>query len=311
MKQILLAVVLAAAATAHAHAQEKIVIANAQGPTQSMTAQFMRVVQEANQIQNKYNFVFEFKTGGFESIAVRSMARSHNNTLATITNSVFEAIDRELIKESDMVPVFSFGDSCWTVVSTLSTDTAGISGIKTWGATEITGGGPAPGGAAHITALIAGDKAGVPVRYILFRSNFDALTTMVTDRGTTVNFVLEKANNYAQLKERLPAMNALAMSCPTRHPLLPDVETLKEQNVDAPYIWNFLMADPRMEVTRRNEIEQIFSAATRSVGKEEIFRLSDMVSPIFSGVKTTDHYRNSIYHLKQERDRWSTEIKSN
>jgi tripartite-type tricarboxylate transporter receptor subunit TctC len=310
MKQMLLAVVFVSAALA-SHAQEKIVIANAQGPTQSMTAQFMRVVEEANRTQNKYNFVFEFKPGGFESIAVRSMSQHPNNTLATITNSVFEAIDRKLIKESDMVPVFSFGDSCWTVVSTLSTDTAGINGIKLQGADEITGGGPAPGGAAHITALIAGDKAGVPVRYILFRSNLDALTTMVADRGTTVNFVLERANNYAQLKERLPAMNALAMSCPIRHSLLPNVKTLKEQNVDAPYIWNFLIADPRMEVTRRSEIEQIFIAATRSVGKEEIFRLSDMVSPIFSGVKTVDHYRTSVDHLKRARAKWAAEIKSN
>ena len=64
---MLLAAFVAAASIA-AHAQEKITIANAQGPTQSMTAQFMRVVEEANKLQNKYQFVFEFKPGGHVDI---------------------------------------------------------------------------------------------------------------------------------------------------------------------------------------------------------------------------------------------------
>jgi tripartite-type tricarboxylate transporter receptor subunit TctC len=292
------------------HAQEKIVIANAQGPAQSMTAQFLQVVEVANQIQKKYKFVTEFKPGGFESIAVRAMTQDPNRTLATITNSVFEAIDRNLIKESDMTPVFSFGDSCWTVVSTLGSSTAGINSIRRHGANEITGGGPAPGGAAHITALIAADRNNVPVRYILFKSNLEALTLMVGDKGTTVNFVLERAINYSQLKERLPSLNALAVSCPKRHPLLPDVLTLKEQNVDAPYIWNFLVANPGMSQERRNEIEQIFIAATNAVGQERIFKLSDIVSPIFTGSTTQEHYQKSFSTLRHFRSQYKDKIKS-
>jgi tripartite-type tricarboxylate transporter receptor subunit TctC len=238
------------------------------------------------------------------------MSQDPQRTLSTITNSVFEAIDRDLIKESDMVPVFSFGDSCWTVVSTLGNATDGIKGIRQHGAKEITGGGPAPGGAAHITALIAGDKNNVPVRYILFKSNLEALTLMVGDRGTTVNFVLERAVNYSQLKERLPSLNALAVSCPTRHPLLPTVSTLKEQKIDAPYIWNFLVADPRMSVERRAEIEQIFIAATRSVGQERIFELSDMVSPIFTGGTSQQHYQKSFSTLRDFRTRYRDKIKT-
>jgi tripartite-type tricarboxylate transporter receptor subunit TctC len=311
MKKIILAAIVAAGLISTAYSQEKIVIANAQGPQQSMTPQFMRIVEEANAMQSRYQFVTDFKPGGFESIAVRHMLEDPQRRLSTITNAVMEGMDRGFVNERDIVPVFSFGDSCWTIITRGGTQGQGLSSLaKDNSVKDLTGGGPAPGGAAHLTALEIGQKYRLPVRYIVYKSNAEALVNMVGDEKS-VNIVLERARNYKQFRDRSTGINALAVSCPHRHALLPTVPTLAEQGIDAPYIWNFLVASAEMNAGRRKEIEDIFTQATRRVGRDVTQELSDMQSPIFSGVKIEDHYRASIDRLKRARAKWSAEIKAN
>lgn len=295
----------------NAVAAEKILISNAQGPQQSMTPQFLRIIERANANQNLYQFVVEFKQGGYESIAVKHMLEDPRNRLATITNSVVEGIDRGFVQEQDITPVFSFGDSCWTVITSIGKDGQGLASIANDPRVrEITGGGPAPGGAAHLTALEVATKYKLPVRYILYKSNIEALVNMVGDENS-VNFVVERAQNYTQFREKSSRVNALAVSCPTRHPRIPNVKTLAEQGIDAPYIWNFLVASSKMPVDKRRAIEDIITRATRDIGAETLFELSDIQSPIFRGVTTEDHYNQSLTKLKKARKKWETQIKSN
>ena len=311
MKKIILAAIVAAGLISTAYSQEKIVIANAQGPQQSMTPQFMRIVEQANAMQARYQFVTDFKPGGFESIAIRHMLEDPQRRLGTITNAVMEGMDRGFVNERDIVPVFSFGDSCWTIITRGGTQGQGLVSLsKDNSVKDLTGGGPAPGGAAHLTALEIGQKYNLPVRYVVYKSNAEALVNMVGDEKS-VNIVLERARNYMQFRDRSPGINALAVSCPHRHALLPTVPTLAEQGIDAPYIWNFLVASAEMSAGRRKEIEDIFTQATRQVGREVTQELSDMQSPIFSGVKSADHYRVSLDRLKRARSKWAAAIRAN
>jgi tripartite-type tricarboxylate transporter receptor subunit TctC len=311
MKKIILAAIVAAGLISTAYSQEKIVIANAQGPQQSMTPQFMRIVEQANAMQARYQFVTDFKPGGFESIAIRHMLEDPQRRLGTITNAVMEGMDRGFVNERDIVPVFSFGDSCWTIITRGGTQGQGLVSLsKDNSVKDLTGGGPAPGGAAHLTALEIGQKYNLPVRYVVYKSNAEALVNMVGDEKS-VNIVLERARNYMQFRDRSPGINALAVSCPHRHALLPTVPTLAEQGIDAPYIWNFLVASAEMSTGRRKEIEDIFTQATRQVGREVTQELSDMQSPIFSGVKSADHYRVSLDRLKRARSKWAAAIRAN
>lgn len=311
MKKIILAAIVAAGLISTAYSQEKIVIANAQGPQQSMTPQFMRIVEQANAMQARYQFVTDFKPGGFESIAIRHMLEDPQRRLGTITNAVMEGMDRGFVNERDIVPVFSFGDSCWTIITRGGTQGQGLVSLSRDNSVkDLTGGGPAPGGAAHLTALEIGQKYNLPVRYVVYKSNAEALVNMVGDEKS-VNIVLERARNYMQFRDRSPGINALAVSCPNRHALLPTVPTLAEQGIDAPYIWNFLVASAEMSADRRKDIEDIFTQATRQVGREVTQELSDMQSPIFSGVKTADHYRASLDRLKRARSKWAAAIRAN
>lgn len=309
MKKFLVSFAMAVSAVA-AHANpEKITIMNAQGPQQGMTAQYMRIVEEANAIQNEFQFVTDFRQGAFESIAVKAMQQEPKNRLATITNSVVEGMSRGFVDESAITPVFSFGDSCWAVISTLGEHGRGIASIGK-NAKEITGGGPAPGGAAHITALEIGSKQNLPVRYILYKSNIEALVNMIGDEKS-VNLVLERAHSYLQMQDKNPNVKALAVSCPHRIAVLPNVPTLQEQGIKAPYIWNFLIASKEMPIERRQKIERIFIQATKNVGREKIVQLSDVVSPIWLGTSSADHYTQSIAQLKQARQRWESQINAN
>lgn len=281
------------------HAQDTITVVNAQGPTQSMTPQILALIDEANKIQTKYKFALEFKPGGFESIGVRETLENPKNKIVTITNSVVEAESRGLVDLTKLDPVFSHGSACWAVITNFSEKNM---------PKEITIGGPAIGGAAHLIGLEIGKKHNVPVRYVVYRSNADALIQMVSD-DNSVNMVVDRVVNYKQFVSKNPKLQVLGLSCPERHPDLPQVKTLTEQGINAPYIFHFTMASKEMPKQLQNEIADIFQKATLSLGKSRIFELGDFISPVFVKQDSKLHYTNSIGILKSAREKYKNEIK--
>ena len=284
-----------------AMAQDTIVVVNAQGPTQSMTPQIIALVEESNKIQNKYKFVMEFRAGGFESIGVQDALEHSKNRVVTITNSVVEAESRGLVDLTKLEPVFSHGSACWAVITNFNEQNL---------PNEITIGGPAIGGAAHLIGLEIGKRYNIPVRYIVYRSNADALIQMVAD-DNSVNLVVDRVINYKQFVSKNPKLQVLGLSCPERHPDLPQVKTLTEQKIIAPYIFHFTMASKEMPKETQDDIASIFQKATLSLGKQKLFELGDFISPVFYKQDTRSHYNASINLLKSFREKYKTEIKQN
>jgi tripartite-type tricarboxylate transporter receptor subunit TctC len=308
MKLIKILIVSLSFLASVALAKEDIIVVNAQGPTQSMTAQIVRTLEEANKIQNKYNFIMSFKTGAFESVGVKEMIQNPTNHLVTITNSVNESIDRGFVKLDDMVPVFSHGDACWAIITTFGDATKGIAGIKGTDIKDITVSTPAPGGASHLSALIMGEKYGIPVRMILFRSAYDGLLNMAANNG--VNYTTDQIKNFEALSGKNPAMRMLAINCPQRLPQYPNLSTLKEQGINAPYVWHFTMASPKMNSNKRKEIGDIFAQAYRNIGQKTMFKLSGFIAPVYTGQQTTEqHWNSSITTLRDTRKKYEVQIK--
>jgi hypothetical protein len=280
-------------------AREIIVISNPLGPTHSGTPHIVAMIDKANSLQSRYNFVQEFRVGAFESISLRHILTAPDRYLAMITNTTAEAVDQGFVKLENYVPVFSQGDSCWMVIALTGKDRdlASIRNLK-----EIVVGTPALGGATHLAALEIGRKYNVPVRMIVFRSNFDALINMAANNG--VNFVIERVANYQQYKDKNPNMQMLAAQCPTRYPGLPEIPTLGEYGITSPYIWQQLVASRDMDPTRRQEIKEIITRAELSLGREHIFRISDQIPPIFVGKTTEQHYQDSWNRLRYQRTKW-------
>lgn len=292
-------VLLAVCVSGLAQAQETIVISNPLGPTHSGTAQILAMIDQANRMQKRYHFVQEFRVGGFESISLRHILTAPDRYLAMITNTTAEAVDRGFVKLENYVPVFSQGDSCWVVIALtgIGTDLSAIRNLK-----EIVVGTPALGGATHLAALEIGRRYSVPVRMVVFNSNFDALVNMAGNNG--VNFVIERVRNFQQYQSKNTNMQVLAAQCPSRHPALPQTKTLGEYGISSPYIWQQLVASRDMDPRRRQELTQIIADATQALGRDRIFEISDQIPAMFVGKTTEQHYTDSWNRLRYQRTKW-------
>ncbi len=290
MKKILTMLMLLAS---NAFAVETIKIYSPYSPGHSGTPALLKIVDRANADQKIYKFVVEFKPGGNQIIAVKSI---DDSGLAIIAPAFIENVESGKLNEKDYAPVYAFGDACWAVITNKPLE----------GAKEFVVGGVGYGNAAHLTALALGEKHKFNVRYVVFRSNNDALVNMAGDNG--VEFVIDKYEGYEALKTKNPKMRMVAASCPARLPQEPKIKTLKEQGVDAPYIFNIVIASKEMSEGRRKAIGLILDKATQEIGKEEIFKLSAQRPPLFDGVSTEQFYEKSISLVRNLQTKYRKQI---
>lgn len=274
---------------------ETIKIYSPYSPGHSATPALHRVVDEANASQSIYKFIVEFKPGGNQIIAVKSL---DENSLAIIAPAYVENVESGKLNETDYIPIHAFGDACWAVVTNKP--------LK--GQTEFVVGGVGFGNAAHLTALALGDKYKFNVRYIVFKSNNDALINMTGNNG--VEFVIDKYESYEALKTKNPKLQMVAASCPTRLKQAPNVKTLKQLGVDAPYIFNITVAHKTMSETRRKAIAMILNNATTKVGEHEIYNLSAMRPPQFDNVTAEEFYVKSVGQVKTLQAKYKDKINS-
>ena len=285
MKKLLtlLLTVLALTATA----QEKISILSPYAASHSGTPAMFKVLEQANSAQNKYHFILEFKPGGEQLIAVKAIEQDPQRQLAIIAPKFVEHVSSGKLKLNDYVPVHALGDACWAVISNINNGRSGIANLQ--GQREIFVGGVGIGNAAHLTSLQIGERYGFAVKYIPFKSNYDALVLMASDGS--INFVVDRVAAFQQMHTKNPNIAMLAISCPERHPQAPNVPTLKEQGILAPYVFNITVAHTDMKADRRQELAQILQDATAKVGAETLQQVSDMRPP---AVPVEQYYRDSI-----------------
>lgn len=305
MKQFLLGLFLSTSLLANA--TETILIASPYSASHSGTGAMYKIIEEANKAQQKYNFIIEFKPGGEQLLAVKYMNEQPANRLSIIAPKYVEHVKSGKLVKDDYVPIHALGDACWAVITNVGSNKIGISSLR--GQKELVVGGVGVGNATHITALELADRFGFNVRYVPFKSNFDALILLISDQS--VNMVLERVINYQQYREKNKNISVLGMSCPRRHPDLPQVKTLAEQGVDAPYVFNITIAHRDMPAERRAELALILDNATRAVGTEEIYRVSDMMSPVFTKQSTQDYYQARFNFMSRMLDKHEKSFKSN
>jgi tripartite-type tricarboxylate transporter receptor subunit TctC len=273
---------------------ENIKIFSPYSPGHSATPAMLKIIDEANTSQNIYKFSLEFKPGGNQIIAVKSLDNS--SSLAIIAPAFVENVASGQLNQSDYVPVYALGDACWAVVTNKP--------LKAQ--QEFTVGGVGYGNAAHLTALALGEKYKFSVRYIVFKSNNDALINMTGDNG--IEFVIDRFESYASLKTKNAKMNMIAASCPARLPQAPSVPTLKELGITAPYIFNIIVAHKDMPRGRQLAIAKILESATAKLGAEEIFKLSAVRPPQFDKISTAEFYEKSVSTVSNLQNKYKTQI---
>lgn len=243
--------------TANVLAAEKIYVQYGAAASQSNFGPYVKMLEVANTIQTKYQFILEMKPGANGVLALRAMDQSPENRLASVAPAFIENANAGMINDRDYVPVAATGDTCWGIITNVGNTAQGLASLK--GQKEITVGGTGYGNAAHLTSLVLGKAYGFKVRYIVYKSNYDALRDMAS--GLDINFVIETVQNYQTFKTRLPQMQLLGINCPKRVPSMPDIKTVREQGFDTPSIFFGTVANVKMPAEKRKEIVKILNEA--------------------------------------------------
>lgn len=270
--------ILLATLTLTASAAEVITLVNGTAPSQPNVATYIRTLEVANRMQNKYDFVIDMKPGANGALALKNMDLSPSNRISTIAPAFIENAKSGLINEADYVPLSSQGDACWAIITNVGNTKQGLKSLR--GQREIIVGGTGFGNASHITAIILGEHFGFDVRYVVYKANFDALVAMAGNNGP--NFVIERIHNYKTFKERNPSLQVLGVNCPHRNPLMPEVKTVKEQGFDTPTIFFAVVANVKMPAEKRQEIADILEAAQRQIGSDFLLESADLFAPQFN-----------------------------
>ena len=286
---------------------ENISIVSPYSPTHSGTPAMQKIINTANQIQKKYNFILEFKPGGEQIIAVKYMNEQPESRLAIVAPKFVEHTQSGRLKKDDYIPIYALGDACWAVISNIGNGQQGVSSLK--GIKELVVGGVGIGNAAHLTSLELGDRFNFDVKYVPFKSNFDALILLISNQG--INMVLERVISAQQYREKNPNINILAVSCPRRHPDLPATPTLSEQGIEAPYVFNIIMSNKNMPAGKRLEISNILNESTIQVGAQEIFKLSDMTPPVFRNQSLLDYYNQRFNFMLKMLKKHENKLQNN
>lgn len=277
-----------------AKATETIKIYSPYSSAHSGTPALLRIVDEANNIQSVYKFVVEFRPGGNQIIAVKALDA---NSLAIIAPAYVDNVGTGKLNSNDYIPVYALGDACWV----------GITNVDLLNTKELVVGGVGIGNATHLTALGIGEKYKFDVRYIVFKSNNDALINMAGNNG--INFVIDKYEAYQALRSKNPNLKLVAASCPTRIPQEPNLKTFKELGIDAPFIFNTMIANTEMPHVRRIAIAKILREATDRIGEKVIFNLSAMKPPQFYSMSVEDFHARSVALVQKLQLKFKDKIK--
>jgi tripartite-type tricarboxylate transporter receptor subunit TctC len=276
-----------------AYATELVRIYSPYSPGHSGTPAMLRILNEANVAQNTYQFVLEFKPGGNQIIAVKSLDAT---SLAIIAPAFVENVESGKLTANDYVPVHALGNACWAVI--VNKELVG----------DVAVGGVGFGNAAHLTSLALAEKYKFKVKYIVFKSNNDALVNMAGNNG--INFVIDRYEAFESMRQVNSNLKMLAASCPVRLPQQPKIKTLKELGINAPYVFNITIAHKDMPATKRQVISAILDSATNRVGSDEIFKLSAMRPPTFDNVSTEKFYHDSYSLVKNLQQKYRKQINS-
>jgi tripartite-type tricarboxylate transporter receptor subunit TctC len=288
MKKLFLAVLTAV--SINAYAAEKISMFMPYAPSASSIPAMLRLADEANKLQSDYEFLVDFKPGGNQVLSLKAMDQSPKDSVSLIAPAYIENHRSKIIDKNNYVPVWALGDACWAVFTNVGDTTKGIKSLA--GTKELIVGGVGYGNASHLTSIMLAEKFNFKTRYIVFKSNTDALINMVGNHG--INMAIDKIEGYASFKPKNDKLQMLAVSCPTRMPAAPDVKTLREQGINAPMVFNIIVANKAMDDYKRTKIRAVLTLAAERMGPESFMKLSGMSPPQFNGVSADEFYIKSL-----------------
>jgi putative tricarboxylic transport membrane protein len=122
------------------------------------------------------------------------------------------------------------------------------------------GGGSVPGSMDHLVAAMAFEAAGedpTQVKYIAYDAGGKAMAALLSGEIAVLSTGLSEAIALAEAGE----IRILATTASNRVPAVPDVQTLKEQGINAEFVnWRGFFAAPNLPESQRQQYIQAFDA---------------------------------------------------
>jgi tripartite-type tricarboxylate transporter receptor subunit TctC len=206
-----------------------------------------------------------------------------------IAPAYIENVKAGLFDKNNHSPIWSLGNACWVVVSNVGKADVGIASL--YNISELTIGGVGYGNATHLTGILLGEKFNFKTRYIVFKSNTDALLNLASNNG--INMAIDKAENFISFKTRSD-IQALAVSCPSRIESLPNIKTLAEQGINAPSVFNIIISHRNMSIEKRAKIRLILNRSAEGIGSQTFMQLSGLRPTQFDNMSAEDFYNKSL-----------------
>lgn len=256
-------------------------------PSHGATPVFFAVIEEANKLQNKYNFVFESKPGADGLIAIQHMNVQPATRVTVIAPGFVDLSMQGKINEQDYKHLVGFGDMCFAVWMKNADPVKGFESIKDQ--KEIVIGNVGWGNGSHLIALSIAEKYNMNVRNIVFKSNREGLVNLAQGGGVTL--VVDKLDAFNDLRERASVQaNPAAVTCSQRVKAWPNTKTLAEQGIMARAPWLILSANKDMPKDTQQDITDIINRAIVAVGPDKVMELSNLHPVVFMKNKNVDDF---------------------
>lgn len=257
----LLAVLLAAVAFG-ASAKENITIFYAWGPGDSVANYHRTIANEANKIQDKYNFVFDTKPGAGGAIAVNHVLNTPNSILAHSTAFFVrpvvypnESYDLTQLKEQYvhcMAPmaITSTKYKSWADVSSNANVSVGISGL---------------GVTTHLAAVEM-QKKFPNLNIVPFKSTNDSMLSMVSGQTDFHIGFISEAEQWSKENSNSPKRVSVLGITGTK--IVNGYTPLVRQGFDNSFadmnVGHHMLVPVKIDDTKRKEVHEIFAKAAKT-----------------------------------------------
>ena len=282
-------------------AKEIVTVVLPYNPGYSGQPGLIRVLEQANQSQTRFNFQIEFKPGAGGELAYRHALSEKMSRLVMLAPGSIDLFETGKIVENEWVPIHAVGDSCGAIiVNWPANENQGIKSVVVPPATtNMNIGIVGAGSVSHLAGLEVSRKLNVKNTAVPFKSGREALLNLTGDHG--VNVTVDSVQGALSMQTINNKVKMIATMCDQRHPLAKHVPTALEQKIDVPPVFNVIMAHRDMSPDMARSLGLVLDQATRDVGRDTIFDLTSFVSPVFKNQSAESFYKQRTTQIKNLR----------
>ena len=282
-------------------AKEIITVVLPYNPGYSGQPGLVRVIEQANLAQSRFNFQLEFKPGAGGELAYRHALADKGSRVVMLAPGSVDLFETGKIVENDWVPIHAVGDSCGAIITNWpANEKEGVRSVTPPnGAKNINIGIVGAGSVSHLAGLEVARRLKVENTAVPFKSGREALVNLAGDHG--VNITVDSVQGALSMQSVNSKVKMIATMCDQRHPMAPHVPTVVEQKIDVPPVFNIVMAHKDMPAETARSLGAILDQATKDVGRNAIFESTSFLSPVFKNVSTESFYKQRIGQIKSLR----------